>query len=331
MGKTIIQEMYEAGELNKFEGGPEDSDLLGEPVTPAGSEKPKVEKPASDVKPAKEEKPAVEDKHPAQIAQEEEDRKEKELVAKAGELKPAAAPQFKFKNQEEAEKAATTAQQKITEQGQQLSTQKRELDELKKKFSIEADKEFVSKITQETSELLSKVDPEDPEFMKKQTQILIDTNQKMLDHRLEKLSADNPQSPPVKPSNAQSPEITFQEADRQVTDYLKQQNLDAPEHKELFWMSYDYLKATDPEFMALAVKTENFGDNPATNKIVDRVKKLVGMTEEKLKKINSDNHEASLETEALGRGAKKIDTVVEDAKPKTMTEQILEANKSRRF
>lgn len=349
MSKTLIQQIKESGNLDKFVGGPGDENSTGEPVGIGKSEEPKNEPAKSEVKTEKEGKPVAktggetppgkttEEKHPAQIAQEEQDQKEREeaekakKTAKTGEvIEPGAAPSFKFKNQEEAEKAALEGQKKISEQGNQIAAQNRELKDLRDKFSKEADREFVSKTIKETTEALAKLDPEDPELITRQTEILFESNQKMLDHKLETFSLKHGTTSPAKsPETIKNDQLL--QWDQQVTDYLKTAQLTEPEHKELFWMSFDHLLATDPEFKALANKTEGFGDNEPTKKVVARVKKLIGWTQENLRRVEEENRQASLDNEPLGRGAKKIDTAPEERKPRTLAQAMKDAKGAHRL
>lgn len=235
---------------------------------------------------------------------------------KAGEAEP---KQYRFKTQEEAEKAYEEAQRLMTRATTRTREIERQLTAAQKTLK-EDDQKVLAKLTAEATKKIRGIPQDDPELEAKQLEILSELQANIAAHTSES-TAKRIFAEQIKQREEMEAANTI------IHNRLAEHELDTPAHFDLF---IQLLRQTmdehgEQEFNALD-ETKQF------ELVFSRMKPLIGFTEERLKKISEKNDEVRKSAAAMGRGGTSLPER-ETSAPTTLKAQFqeLKDDKARAF
>lgn len=214
---------------------------------------------------------------------------------------------YRFKTQEEAEKAYEEAQRLMTRATTRAKEIERQLMDAQKHLE-EDDQKALAKLTEEATNKIRGLDNDDPDIEAKQLTILTDLQAKIAARATES-TAKRVISEQIKAREE------AQAANRRIHELLSEQKLDTPEHFELFHHLLVRVMDERPDF-------DELPDSEQFNLVFNRMKPLIGLTEERLQEISNQNNAAKNAASPMGRGGTSQPLGTAPSEPTTLTQQL---------
>ena len=222
-------------------------------------------------------------------------------------------PTYRFKSQEDAEKAETEAKQRMHQATNEAATLRKKLAEVEAARDTRSTEEYLESATREMHRELRANPDNDPELAQKEAAIMLKHNAKIA-QRIAEGVVSKQQAAAQQAGEDRVQQVRQGEAtEKLITDRLATEGLTRPSHRRLFDAVLAGVRETTPGFVSLTTE-EQFG------LVLTPMYDMLGMTTEQLQALAKKNDEARRNATVLRSGGKGPAPSGAPEKPKTMGE-----------